>query len=307
MTAAPTTKEDAGIQVKDENAEVSLDQALAALSRAQNLLDSSKKKSEEWHNPLELLDETAAALDEAALALKCYEFLPDQENDEETIMQVLLIQQLAESVVTSRNSILNASNQFMAGNKTWEGEGRSPKTLIVWATHTGTSKKFALSLKENVGVDEAMNIKDMHLAHLQKYQRVLFICSTFGCGRPPRDAEVLFSTLQLLGGKEGSISVLFGMEFAVAALGSSKFKTFCKFGYDLSDRLAKLGAKEIVPIAVLDTKNGKGAQKEAFLEWQNIILGLHGKPPVNESPKRRSGSIRGTDSTSKMEKCCVIS
>ena len=78
-----------------------------------------------------------------------------------------------------------------------------------------------------------MNIKDVSLLDLQERKRVFFICSTFGLGRPPRDAEAVYTTLQILetaspeeSGEvvaEPEKEALVGLEFAIAALGNSKF------------------------------------------------------------------------------------
>ncbi len=302
-----------GLQVKDQNEVVSLQQALDDLNKAKDLLKSFKDKNERWQNPLELLDITAAALDEAGLALR---HIDDNEQDEEEIMKVLLVQQLAESVSRGRLAILEGTHGVVSGKRPDE-IADSKKTLIVWATHTGNSKRLALQLKGHMdGI--AMNIKDLRLADLQGRKRVLFICSTFGFGRPPRDAEVFFSTLQVLGGKEGSITVLFGLEFAIAALGNSKFSgTFAQFGKDISERMKALGAKEIIPLAILDVMDGKNGQRKAFGEWQNKVLELEGRPPVIieegssgwfsvGGSSRSVVAIKETSSNDQARSCCNI-
>eukprot|EP00957_Ditylum_brightwellii_P000978 78258-Ditylum_brightwellii.AAC.1 len=61
-------------------------------------------------------------------------------------------------------------------------EEKEEKALIIYASQTGTSK---------------MNMKSIVIKDIAMHKRVYIICSTFGCGRPPRDGELLYSQVQL--------------------------------------------------------------------------------------------------------------
>jgi sulfite reductase alpha subunit-like flavoprotein len=311
--------------VKAENESVSLTKALEEMSRAVDLLKTARLKTEAWHDPVQLLDSTAHALDDAALALKTTE--TETTNNslmEEEFLQALLLKQQCEQVIAGRQAILTATAIVLA-RPTTDNNTKRKEALIVWATHTGMSKKMAHQLKRHMGsVDAAadavaMNIKDLTLAQLEAHDRVYFCVSTFGCGRPPRDAEAFLTALQLLNnnGPDNNNNndnktagvLLFGLQIAVAAFGNSLFAdTFCKFGRTLSEQLCQLGAREVLPLATMDAKNGKVEQQRQFEAWQEQVLIREGKVPVVSS----STTIAETDDRafqkeeSTTTSCCTI-
>lgn len=159
-----------------------------------------------------------------------------------------------------------------------------------------------------------MSIKDVSLLDLQERKRVYFVCSTFGLGRPPRDAEAVYTTLQLLDTADAEEEIddqlvassetqaLVGLEFAVAALGNSKFEAFCKFGSELANRLSALGGQELLPVTLLDARNGKAEQKNDFKQWQQQVLDVEGVV-LKESPVVDLDVQKGAPVDSK---CCEI-
>lgn len=298
------------MQVKAENGSVSLTEALEEMNRAVNLLETARLKTEAWHDPVQLLDSTAHALDDAALALRETDKQPTRSLTEEEFLQVLLLQQQCQQVMARRQSILDATAAVLARHGVADTKKKKNEVLIVWATHTGMSKKMAHQLKQHMKSDAvAMNIKDLTLAQLLAHEHVYFCVSTFGRGRPPRDAEAFLSALQLLNGPDHSDKtagvLLFGLQIAVAAFGNSSFAdTFCKFGRTLSEQLCQLGAREVLPLATMDAKNGKVEQQRQFGVWQDQILIREGKMPV-------SSSIAETVIASKKQvltttSCCTI-
>jgi sulfite reductase alpha subunit-like flavoprotein len=293
--------------VKGEDDTVSLREALEALSDAVDLLDRARLKTEAWQDPVQLLDTTARSLDDAALALKITE--KEQAQTEEELMEALLVEHKSQEVVAGRQAILNATATVFAIAPTVPADDATTKikVLIVWATHTGTCKKMARQLKQHMGSDNAvvaMNIRDLSLAQLGAHERIYFIVSTFGCGRPPRDAEAILTALQLLNDDAKNKGVLlFGLEFGVAALGNTIFgDSFCSFGRTLSNQLRRLGAREALPLATMDAKNGTVEQQRQFGVWQNEILIREGKEPV-PIPTAKTDQ-KETSTTKKM--CCTI-
>lgn len=302
------------MQVKNENANVSVENAIEALKEAQALLAAYRDADSHWQDPVQLLNTTAAALDEAALATRKdggKEFLNARSADE----QVKLMGELSQSVIKERQEILDATQKVVAGSR--PAELWNPNTLIVYASHTGTSRDYALELQSHLPSADVVNIKDVSLLDLQERKRVYFICSTFGVGRPPRDAEAVYTTLQILAAvdeeQDGDLNnvllappekeALLGLEVAVAALGNSKFETFCKFGRELLNRLCALGAQEFLPLTLLDAKNGKDEQTRQFRGWEQHVLqvedvSLLKQEAITQSDPQKDSSVES--------KCCVL-
>jgi sulfite reductase alpha subunit-like flavoprotein len=294
--------------VKAEHESVSLMEALEEVSRALDLLETAHLKTEAWHDPVQLLDSTAHALDDAALALKKTEIETANSLTEEEFLQALLLQQQCQQVMAGRQAILNATAIVLA--RPTDTDAKRKEALIVWATHTGTSKKMARQLKQHMGSDVVvMNIKDLTLAHMEAHERVYFCVSTFGRGRPPRDAEAFLTALQLLNGPDNSNKttgvLLFGLQIAVAGFGNSVFAdSFCAFGRTLSEQLRQLGAREVLPLATMDAKNGKVEQQRQFGAWQDQILIREGKAPVSSTIAETDSAPKKEDSTT--TSCCTI-
>lgn len=302
------------MQVKNENETVQLETALAALKEAQGLLDAYRDADTAWQDPVELLNTTASALDDAALAMRNDGASADKEHVQDKKNQALIsaVEELSQQIIKDRQAILDATQQVIAGTR--PTELWNPKTLIVYATHTGTARDFALELQGHLKGSDVMSIKDVSLLDLQERKRVYFVCSTFGLGRPPRDAEAVYTTLQLLDTADAEEEIddqlvassetqaLVGLEFAVAALGNSKFEAFCKFGSELANRLSALGGQELLPVTLLDARNGKAEQKNDFKQWQQQVLDVEGVV-LKESPVVDLDVQKGAPVDSK---CCEI-
>jgi sulfite reductase alpha subunit-like flavoprotein len=288
--------------VKDEDDTVSMSEALEALSDAVDLLKTARVTTKAWQDPIQLLDATARSLDDAALALKNTE--KKKTLTEEELMEALLVEQKSQQVIAGRQAILDATAPVFASTLPADDAKKKNDALIVWATHTGTSKKLARQLKENMGADAvAMNIRELSLAQFGAHRCIYFIVSTFGRGRPPRDAEAILTALQLLNDDSKNKGVLlFGLEFGVAALGNSIFgDNFCCFGRTLSQQLRRLGAQEALPIATMDAKNGKLEQQRQFGAWQNEILIREGKEPILIPIAKSDQKEKSTTAS-----CCII-
>lgn len=306
-----STENEEIMHVRGENEKVSLARALRSLQQAQSLLDDYGDSEKEWQDPVELLNTTALALDEAALALKTHDAIVDADKQ-----QAAQLHELSEQVIRGRQAILDSTQQVVAGNR--PTELWNPNTLIVYATHTGTSQDYAQQLESHLDGADVMNIKEVSLLDLQERKRVYFICSTFGLGRPPRDAEVVYTTLQLLdttaaeqqeGDRDNALvassetEALVGLEVAVAALGNSKFENFCQFGRNLSKRLSSLGAEEILPVTLLDAKSGKEEQTRQYQEWQQQVLDKEGVA-IKESPIPNLSQLQKSEPVK--TSCCQI-
>ena len=282
-------------------------EATEDLKRALEVLKKANDTDEPWQHPRELLDATAGALDEAALAVRA-----DRSPDPAARAE---IDDLSKQVKAARQTLIEASargtvditaiQEYSAGVKE-----RNGTPLIVWASQTGTSRKFAAELRKRLsGSDgkqavDAINMKKLTLRDVASRKRVYFITSTFGLGRPPRDAEFFFATLQLQQhsadhNNSTALRPLEGVQIAVAALGNSKFGDFAAFGFALSQELQTLGARPIMPVFTVNALHGRVDQRADFRQWQEEVLQLEGRTA-------RSGERDTPSAGSAGNSCCII-
>ena len=78
-------------------------------------------------------------------------------------------------------------------------------------------------------------------ASLSAMKRVLIICSTWGEGEMPDNAEDLWQVA-----KKASAGSLNGVHYSVLALGDTSYELFCESGKDWDEQLEKLGATRLV-------------------------------------------------------------
>lgn len=286
---------------------MSIAEATEDLKRALEVLKKANDTDEPWQHPRELLDATAGALDEAALAVRA-----DRSPDPAARAE---IDDLSKQVKAARQTLIEASakgtvdatamQEYSTGVKE-----RNGTPLIVWASQTGTSRKFAAELRKRLsGSDgklavDAINMKKLTLKDVASRNRVYFITSTFGLGRPPRDAEFFFATLQLQQhsadhNRSTASRPLEGVQIAVAALGNSKFGDFAAFGFALAQELQTLGARPIMPVFTVNALHGRVDQRADFRQWQEEVLQLEGRTARSEGKDTPSASSAGNS-------CCII-
>lgn len=131
-------------------------------------------------------------------------------------------------------------------------QAKSSKQLkILYGTHTGRSKTIAGQLAAKLagrGVEAvSVALDDYKTRQLTSESNVVFIVSTHGEGEPPAMAEDFHGFIT---GKRAP--QLPNLNYSVVALGDKSYKLFCKTGIDIDQALAKLGAKSILPILMLD-------------------------------------------------------
>uniref|UniRef100_A0A493TQ16 Nitric oxide synthase n=1 Tax=Anas platyrhynchos platyrhynchos TaxID=8840 RepID=A0A493TQ16_ANAPP len=135
------------------------------------------------------------------------------------------------------------------------------KVTVIYATETGKSETLANNLCSLFSC--AFNTKilcmdEYNISDLEKETLLLVVTSTFGNGDSPNNGKTLKNsllTLKLLKKK---------IRYAVFGLGSTMYPEFCAFAHAIDQKLAQLGASQLIPIGEGDELNG---QEEAFRSW----------------------------------------
>jgi sulfite reductase (NADPH) flavoprotein alpha-component len=141
-----------------------------------------------------------------------------------------------------------------------------PAINIIYGTETGTSKNIALELATKARAAgfkaKQQDAAAYRLANIVKEKHLYIIMATHGEGEPPANSLELFAHIETL--KPDSLK---GLTYSVLALGDSSYPLYCKAGVDLDQKLATLGAKRLVDVALADVDFEEIAEK-----WQNEVL-----------------------------------
>jgi sulfite reductase (NADPH) flavoprotein alpha-component len=135
----------------------------------------------------------------------------------------------------------------------------APSLTIISASHTGNGRKICEKLAaavQAVGV-QARVIKagDYQPREIAKEKLLYVVISTHGDGDPPDEARAFY---EYLGSKRAP--QLPELQFSVLALGDTSYPKFCEAGRVVDERLAKLGAKRLLPRVDCDVDFEKLAQ-----------------------------------------------
>ena len=135
----------------------------------------------------------------------------------------------------------------------------APSLTIISASHTGNGRKICEKLAaavQAVGV-QARVIKagDYQPREIAKEKLLYVVISTHGDGDPPDEARALY---EYLGSKRAP--QLPELQYSVLALGDTSYPKFCEAGRVVDERLAKLGAKRLLPRVDCDVDFEKLAQ-----------------------------------------------
>ncbi len=122
----------------------------------------------------------------------------------------------------------------------------TPTLTIVSASHTGNGRKICeklLAAVQALGVQARMiKAGDYQPREIAKEKLLFVVISTHGDGDPPDEARGLY---EFLGTKRAP--QLPELQYSVLALGDSSYPKFCEAGRVIDERLAKLGAKRLLP------------------------------------------------------------
>ena len=113
--------------------------------------------------------------------------------------------------------------------------------LIIYGTETGNSELLAMDAQK---IGQKLNIHssifpmdEINSDTLLNHQNCLIICSTWGDGEQPDNAQDLYDEVSDLG--KGFLS---GIKYAVLALGDTAFDLFCEAGIQWDDVMEAKGA-----------------------------------------------------------------
>lgn len=130
---------------------------------------------------------------------------------------------------------------------------------VISASHTGNGRKISEKLVAAVqalGVPARMvKAGDFNPRELAKEKLLYIVISTHGDGDPPDEARALY---EFLGTKRAP--QLPELQYSVLALGDTSYPKFCEAGKVVDERLAKLGAKRLLPRVDCDVDFEKLAQ-----------------------------------------------
>ncbi|HET9475043.1 MAG TPA: assimilatory sulfite reductase (NADPH) flavoprotein subunit [Steroidobacteraceae bacterium] len=122
----------------------------------------------------------------------------------------------------------------------------APSLTIISASHTGNGRKISeklLAAVQAVGVQARMvKAGDYQPREIAKEKLLYIVISTHGDGDPPDEARGLY---EFLGTKRAP--QLPELQYSVLSLGDSSYPKFCEAGRVVDERLAKLGARRLLP------------------------------------------------------------
>ncbi|MBJ29725.1 MAG: hypothetical protein CMB61_06710 [Euryarchaeota archaeon] len=117
--------------------------------------------------------------------------------------------------------------------------------VLLYGSQSGNSEglvaKISKQAKEYGLEGEIHDMDGFDFNSLSSKKRVLIVCSTWGEGEMPDNAEELWQFAV-----SESASKLDGLHFAVCALGDTSYEFFCQSGKDWDGRLEELGANRIL-------------------------------------------------------------
>ena len=118
------------------------------------------------------------------------------------------------------------------------------KIAVFYASQTGTAeglaRKLTKELKSKGHNASAISLEAYTSAALAEEQHAIFLVSTYGQGDAPDAVQPFYEQVCV-----EHFPRYENLHYAVFALGDRHYETFCKFGIDLDNKLAALGANRI--------------------------------------------------------------
>jgi len=117
--------------------------------------------------------------------------------------------------------------------------------ILLFGSQSGNSEELAAKISKDAksyGLEgEVHDMDGFDFNSLSGRKRVLIVCSTWGEGEMPDNAEELWQFAI-----SDSASRLEGVHFAICALGDTSYEFFCQSGKDWDGRFEELGATRVI-------------------------------------------------------------
>ena len=114
--------------------------------------------------------------------------------------------------------------------------------LLIFGTETGNAEELADEAAHLAGGFDlnptVMDMEEISPEDISGIKRLIVICSTWGEGEQPVNAQDLYDSVSEL--EDGSME---GVNFAVLALGDSAFEFFCESGKEWDSILEEKGGR----------------------------------------------------------------
>jgi sulfite reductase (NADPH) flavoprotein alpha-component len=140
------------------------------------------------------------------------------------------------------------------------------KVTVFYASQSGTAeglaRKLTKELKSKGYNGSALSLEGYTSAALAEERYAIFIASTYGQGDAPDGVQPFYEQVCV-----EHFPRYENLEYAVFALGDRHYETFCKFGIDLDNKLASLGATRICEREECDVEVDK-----PFARWKEILI-----------------------------------
>ena len=145
--------------------------------------------------------------------------------------------------------------------------------LIIFGTETGNAEELSETAAKMASdydlIGNVMDMDDLTTDILLKTKKLMVVCSTWGDGEQPVNAEDLYESTNEL--NEGALSELY---FSVLALGDTAFDLFCESGKEWDNVLEEKGASRVIDRIDCDTDYDDDAEDwigRAFENFKKLI------------------------------------
>ena len=121
---------------------------------------------------------------------------------------------------------------------------------ILYGSQSGNSEGLAEKWQKEgkkYGLNPTVHDMDgFDINSMSGMSRVMIVCSTWGEGEMPDNAEALWQSVQ------SDAPALASMHYSVCAIGDTSYDEFCKAGHDWDGKLSGLGATSVQEIQLCD-------------------------------------------------------
>jgi sulfite reductase (NADPH) flavoprotein alpha-component len=140
------------------------------------------------------------------------------------------------------------------------------KIAVLYASQSGTAEGLARKLSKELTakghVATFLPLEGYTPASLAAERYALLIASTYGKGDPPDAVQPFYNQLCM-----EHFPRFENLSFSVLALGDSNYEHYCKFGRDLDEKLASLGAFRMCERVDCDVDS-----EEPFARWKSLLF-----------------------------------